>query len=314
MNGWTLEPASIEEWIEAWSADPNRTRFQHPDWHRVFAQTWPESFHLAAYRLLGPDGTDSILPGSTRRLMRGLATEWISSPGHTYGGMLGNFSGEAYRAAQYLLLKKHASYHWSGSPFDESLTTMNAFTQIVDMNLPAEELDASIDHSRNLYHARKAERSGLRLHRWSGDAEAFYSIYTDARNRWDLGAGARNAYPIDLLNRIFMMDGAEIWAVTMGDDPSPVAMGIFLVAGSHVDSWLPLALQSALEFRPYQFMYVNLIRHYHQRGFTKFDFNPSAGLSGVIEFKSRFGAKRIPYQEYSGQRAWVRLLRTIRKI
>lgn len=311
---WQLQPISRDEWLAAWLADPERTRFGHPDWHGLFAETWPDVFTPCAYRIIGPDGTDAVLPGCTRRLLKGLAAEWTGSPGHTYGGLIGTHTVQAYREAQSLLLGKHASYVWNGNPFQKSGSIMGDFTQVLDLKVSDEELDRTIDHYKNLYFARRAERQGLRLDRWTDGAQAYDAIYHDARNRWESATGARNEYPGAFFRALFDREGTEVWAVRQGTDPHPLAMGVFLTAGSHVVSWLTLARKKSLELRPYQFLYVNLIRHYKAEGYRWFDFNPSGGLGGVIEFKSRFGTKRLFYPTYRGQRAWMRLLRTVRRV
>jgi CelD/BcsL family acetyltransferase involved in cellulose biosynthesis len=313
MNGWTLEPASIDEWLRFWKADPHRTRFQHPDWHGLFSKVWPESFKPSAYRLLGPEGTDALLPGSTRRLMRGIATEWTSSPGHTYGGMLGPHSPEAFRQAQQLLLERHASYLWIGNPFTNVSSVMQQFTQTIDLTLKDTVLHAELDRYKNLYYARWAERQGLVLHRWDGGAEAFIDIYKNARDRWQTGSGLRSEYPPEFFHHLFAMDGVDVYSVTDGDAAEPIAMGIFLTAGTHVVSWLTLAKTAAMKRRPYQFLYVKRILGYRAEGFKTFDFNPSGGLGGVVDFKRRFGAVRRHFPEYRGQRAWMRALSLIIK-
>jgi hypothetical protein len=313
MSAWTLESASIDEWIRAWEADPNRTRFQHPSWHQVFADTWPESFALVPYRLRGPDGTDAIMPGCTRRLLKGFASEWSSSPGHTYGGMLGTHSPDAFRQAQRMLLQRHASYVWIGNPFAKVSSVMQQFTQTVDLTKSDAELDSELDRYKNLYYARWAERQGLKLHRWDGPADAFIDIYRNARDRWQTGSGLRSEYPPDFFHRLFAMEGVEVYSVTDGDTPEPIAMGIFLTAGTHVVSWLTLAKTAAMKRRPYQFMYVRRILDYRAAGYQTFDFNPSGGLGGVVDFKRRFGAVRRHYPEFRGQRAWMRALSMIVK-
>lgn len=313
-SDWDFREASIEEWLHFWSGDPDRTRFQHPQWHQAFADTWPGIFKPKAYRITGNDGTDAILPGSTRRLFKGLSSEWIASPGHNYGGLLGPHSSEAFIATQHFLLKHHSSYRWYGSPFTKSGSTMDSFTQIVDLSVSDEELNTSIDHYKNLYFARRAERHGLRLERWHGTAKAYADIYQDAQNRWNSDGSMPNSYSSAFFNAVFQLDGTEIWAVKNSERDEPIAMGIFLTAGTHVVSWLTLAREDALPLRPYQFLYVNLIRQYHQQGFQRFDFNPSGGLEGVIEFKRRFGAKKQYFPVYTGQNAWIRALRTFRDI
>jgi CelD/BcsL family acetyltransferase involved in cellulose biosynthesis len=90
-------------------------------------------------------------------------------------------------------------------------------------------------------------------------------------------------------------------------------MGVFLTAGTHVVSWLTLAKTSAMKRRPYQFLYVKRILEYRSEGYKTFDFNPSGGLGGVVDFKRRFGAVRRHFAEFRGQRAWFRALGMIRK-
>lgn len=313
MSGWVLEPASVHDWIQAWESDPDRTRFQHPDWHQIFADTWPGVYHPTAYRLRGPDGTDAILPGSSRRLLKGFASEWTSSPGHTYGGLLGRHSPEAFRQAQRLLLERHASYLWIGNPFTNVSSVMQQFTQTLDLTMNDAELDAELDRYKNLYYARWAERQGLRLHRWTAGADAFVDIYANARDRWQTGSGVTSHYPPEFFHRLFAMAGVDVWSVTDGESSEPIAMGIFLTAGTHVVSWLTLAKTASMKRRPYQFLYVKRIMEYRAEGFRTFDFNPSGGLGGVVDFKRRFGAVRRHFAEYRGQRAWYRALGMIRK-
>lgn len=313
MSSWILEPADIDQWIRYWEADPHRTRFQHPDWHRLFVTVWPETFSLRPYRLRGPDGTDAILPGCTRRLMRGFASEWMSSPGHTYGGMLGTHTPEAFRQAQRLLLTRHASYDWMGNPFTNVSTVMQQFTQTLDLTVDDAMLDAELDRYKNLYYARWAERQGLKIQPWAGGSDAFVDIYQNARERWQTGNGSGVGYPPAFFEALFRMEGVEVFSVTDGDSDAPIAMGIFLKAGTHAVSWLTLAKTSAMKRRPYQFLYVDRIRAYRAEGIHTFDFNPSAGLGGVVDFKRRFGAVRRHFPEYKGKRAWYRALTLLLK-
>jgi CelD/BcsL family acetyltransferase involved in cellulose biosynthesis len=82
--------------------------------------------------------------------------------------------------------------------------------------------------------------------------------------------------------------------------------------------WHGAALQSAFELRPSTLLLAHVIEDACGRGCRWFDFNPSRGLTGVREFKRRFGAQPLycPVVTHAGFRVEgaERLQKVVRRV
>jgi hypothetical protein len=65
-------------------------------------------------------------------------------------------------------------------------------------------------------------------------------------------------------------------------------------------------------FRPYEFAYHELLKHYADAGYKWFDFNPSAGLEGVVKFKEKFGTDKKYFLQIENQSTLSTLISRIR--
>lgn len=307
---WALETVSETVWLDGWSAEPQATRFQHPDWHRLFADTWPGIYRPCAYRLIGDDGTDCVLPGSVRRLARGWASEWIASPGHNYGGFLGHITPEAMAAFPALIRRHHSRIYWHGSPFNSDSPHAGHFTQVIRLDGTEDDLDRSMAGHKTAYFARRAERLGMRVESAPDGWKTYCDIYRNARDRWQVDSAA---YPDEFIERLFgLQEGVNAWAVHHPDHAEPIAMGVFLTAKTHVVSWLTLARTNTLHVRPYQFLYVTLAKRYRSQGFRMLDLNPSGDHPGVVDFKNRLGAERLAVAKVDTSATWLRFIERMR--
>ena len=77
------EPASPEQWDEAWGTCATATYSQSRDWSEVWEEASGGRYTAAAHRLVFSDGLAVVVPLTHRHLVRSLGSYYYSSPAGT---------------------------------------------------------------------------------------------------------------------------------------------------------------------------------------------------------------------------------------
>jgi hypothetical protein len=139
---------------------------------------------------------------------------------------------------------------------------------------------------------RKAQSAGSSCSRLTSadELDAYYELYLDSVRRWRSVVG-NVVLPRRLLQDLSRLPGVEFWGTrTRGGELA--AGGVFLFWGRHVIYWHGAMLERLAGGRPSNLLHHAVIGAARERGFELYDFNPSAGIAGVEQFKESFGARR----------------------
>lgn len=275
---------------------------------------YPGSDDPVAYKLSTESKSSVVIPCFRRKLAKGLVSRFECSPGGLYSGPLG-LSGKInlhqIQLIQNALIKVLKDFSFRTNPLLTSVDldeyTGDLFTQVVELR-NQDAITASLHKSGVLYDTRLAQRKGLKVTRSdSSDLEKFFEVYQSIRQKWD---NPTSSYPFDFFKQLVSSKHCDFWSVT--EDETYIGGGIILKGPFHASSWLTIMHPDSTILRPYEFIYQFLLQHYSEAGFRWFDFNPSAGLDGVVKFKEKFGTRRFPFYQFENQGSVTSIINTIR--
>jgi CelD/BcsL family acetyltransferase involved in cellulose biosynthesis len=312
-------PATGVEWDRLWRASPCATYFHSREWAEVWSEYSAGKLLPDARMVVFADGTEALLPVSRQQLAKGLGARIFSSYGGTYGGWL---SASELTAAHARLLAAHlhglsSNLYWRLNPYDAlalGLATRGAqpeHTQAIDLRDGFEAVVRRWSRGHRSS-AHKGQRAGVVVRRATSEADwrAYVTIYEASRDRW--GSALRVDYRSELFDvlRRRASEHVELWLAVV--DEVIVAGALCFTTPWHTVYWHGSALEAYFPLRPVNWLMHEVIRDACERGGTWFDFNPSAGLEGVHEFKQRFGAQELSCPVVSRETARVKLVRRIR--
>jgi len=302
-----ISQTSPENWQKTWELCAWSSFFESPTWCSVWAEIELNA-EACAFEVLYSDNLKVIFPGVITSRSGGLFKAFQAAPGGTYGGpicvsiiskehiLLGIntltnlYSDLFYRTNPFLLHLLHKN-DTSESPLFLSPKASNDFTQCIPLALPSDELNQKLTTNRIPAYARRTAEKGFVM-RLAGldDVTAFFKLYEESLGRW---TQSRKVYKQAFFEALICCDGCDFWGCFTSDN-SMVAGAIVCRGNEVVTSWLQLTDAKHLRERVAESLYHELICHYHEAGFKWFDFNPSAGLSGVVAFKEKFGSEKLP--------------------
>ncbi len=309
-----IERISRAEWIDTWHASEYATFYEHPDWFDCWKVMYPGSDGPIALRIALDEDISMIVPCFKRKLAKGLFSKFECSPGGLYAGPLGlkeTMNQVQFESIRDALIKEFNDISFRFNPFITAGISLPSdtrlFTQLVDLNKP-DEITEKFQHSGVAYDARTAKRKGLHLKMTDkNDIQKFLQVYDELKSTWD---NPTSDYPLDFLNSLISSGHCDFWSLSHRDNY--IGGGIILKGPYHASSWLTIMHPESTKLRPYEFTYVNLIKHYSEIGIRWFDFNPSAGLEGVVKFKDKFSTKRLHFGQFESVGSMSSLISAIR--
>jgi hypothetical protein len=147
--------------------------------------------------------------------------------------------------------------------------------------------------------ARKGLREGLKaeLAATEDDWKSYFELYKDNLARW--GETATNRYGWDLFEIMYKKKSNKIKLWLAKYDGQIISGALCFYHNRHVAYW-----HSATSERFYkklnatQVLQYCIIRDACEKGFLLYDFLPSSGIKGVIDFKSGFSPEQKPVNIY----------------
>lgn len=300
----TLRAASPEEWDQIWQTCETATYFHSREWSEVWSRYKPGVIEPDARLVVFSDGVRALLPVSRQRLRGGRRWLILSSPDGTYGGWLG---GEDIDDAHAALLAEalcglSRDLRWRLNPFDvQALAAAPAaasaeVTHTLDLQLGFAALQRGFSRGHRSA-ANKARRAGVRVECAvdEGQWRAYFEIYGASRERW--GARREGGHQWPLFSDLSRLGSShvDLWLATI--DEKVICGALCFSSATHVVYWHGAALADYFPLRPATLLMSEIIRVACEDGYRWFDFNPSAGLRGVVAFKERFGAQAMACPE-----------------
>ncbi|MEY2936363.1 MAG: hypothetical protein RL033_7112 [Pseudomonadota bacterium] len=297
--------ASAAEWEECWRASDQATYFHSPEW----AALWCEYTHgrvrpkpkLARFS----DGTRVLLPLCYERRLGGLLSRYVSSPEATFGGWLSREPLTVEHAHQLMgwLLRGHRhSLVWRLNPYDElcfqagqdqGLRCRNDDTYALALE-PGPELLFKRFKARCRSDIRRAQQAGFEIQVAESEQDylEYYQVYENSLRRW--GNELHEGYQQRLFSMLFQRRSPHIQLWLARRDGQIVSGNLCFYARRHVVYWLGATLEEHLPSGVAKLLMYEIIQDSCRKGYSWFDFNPSATLPGVKFFKEGFGARPLP--------------------
>jgi len=309
-----IDRISREEWKSTWSNSTYATFYEHPDWFEAWKILYPGSEDPFAVKIVLENRITYIIPCFKRNLAKGIVSKYECGPGGLYAGPLGITGGlnqDQITSIKEILISVFTDFSFRINPFVISCELVdsksNLFTQVIHLNNQA-AVSEHLQQNGVTYDARSAQRKGLRIKNESDfNLNNFLQVYDAIRLSWE---NPGTYYPAEFFDCLTSSEHCDVWSVFHNDDY--IGGGIILKGPSHVSSWLTIMHPDSRALRPYEFAYQQLIEHYTKAGFKYFDFNPSAGLDGVVKFKEKFGTEQVPFLQIENQGAISSLIYAIR--
>jgi CelD/BcsL family acetyltransferase involved in cellulose biosynthesis len=313
---WNL-PA--DDWNRALAQCPDATFFHTDAWLQAIARSFGTRIERA--RLTLPDGSFALLPLSVRSLAKGLVP--LASVGETgaYGGLVSPASlAPGQQSAAFAAVRRRYPDLWvSGNPFA---------TQTGGLVVPGGQLSQESTHVLALKplaelrqgfsrgcksRGNKARKAGLtlRVSQHPTDAARFYALYEDTVVRW--GDKLTWARPRAFFEHMVAEGGGHVklFLAYQGDR---LVSGLLFASHGGIAHYVAGATRAdALPSCPSNFLMEEAMAHYAEAGYTRFDFGPSNGLEGVIQFKESFGAEPLPFVAQRTSTAASRLYFSLRR-
>ena len=298
--------ASDAEWEESWRACEHSTYFHSPEWARVWRDYGATRVRPSPKLAQFSDGRRAILPLSYESRLGGLLSRYASSTQCTYGGWLSADSLELPHALllmDWLTRGQRHSLVWRFNPYDplafragltRNIQCRRDETHALRLAPKPEEV---FRRFKATYRAqiKKAVASAefsiepaSTLDEW----RAYFEIYQDSRRRWGDSAAGGHGWPLFELFHRLRSPHVKLWLARRKG--RVVSGDLCLYAKRHVAYWHGATLEDELSSNVAKLLKFEIIKDACTRGYSWFDFNPSAGLSGVRFFKQGFNCEVLP--------------------
>ena len=308
------------EWIHFVDECSWSTFYETPDWIRCQDVQNNALLSGSGLKLCFNDSTEVLFPISKKKVFKGFQFQLSGVPGGLYGGPLSkdNLKTDHLILAIETIQNKFANLDIRLNPFlfqilniDTVSFTHNSdtFTQVIDLNQSTSAINQALSVSKIDYDSRYAKKHNVQLSTANPtDLNSYLGIYNSMINKW---GKANIEYTPDFFKMLISRKNCDFWSIYKDD--IYIGGGLFLKQNQHVSSWLTIVHADYLKYRPYEFVYNYLINHYKTLGFHWFDFNPSAGLDGVISFKEKFGTQKLFIPAIQQSSSIVQLSNKLRK-
>lgn len=295
---WNLAP---EAWTAAVAQCPDATYFHTEAWLQTVHRTFGS--RIARVRVTLPDGHWALLPLTIRPLAKGLLPLAIAGETGAYGGFLGPrpLAQEAEALAYASIRRRYPDLWVVGNPFTglADASTMPGATHEAQSThvlalKPFSELRAGFSRGCKS-RGNKARKAGLTLRVSSdpADAAVYYEIYQDTLRRW--GEKLTWERPLAFYAHMLAEGAPDVKLFLAYEGDRPVSALLFAAHGRVAHYVAGATLASALPQCPSNFLMEEAMAHYAGAGFSEFDFGPSNGLEGVVQFKESFGAQPVAF-------------------
>lgn len=293
--------ASPDTWDKIWRECDYATYFHSREWAEIWSNHTQGKIFPKPKLVTFSDGKTALIPLSARKLYWGLVTDYISSVEGGFGGWISTDQLQLEHAAllvDYLTARNRINLVWRLNPYDELVFKAQPPSVWDDethaINLEKDFKAIYTNQSSAVRKARKAEKSGVTisvedsLEGW----KEYYEVYQETIKRW--GDSTISVYDWSLFQEIFQCNSPHIKLWVARYQGKIVSGALCFYAKKHSVYWHGSSLESYFQLRPVNLLMYEIMKDAHSRGYTWFDFNPSAGLKGVAAFKVSLGASPLP--------------------
>jgi GNAT acetyltransferase-like protein len=297
---------SDAQWAEVWADCDYATYFHSPEWAKLWSVYSAGRIRPAPKLVTFSDGVRALIPLSYESRLGGLLSRYVSSSEGTFGGWMSRDAltlDHAVLLLDWLTKRQGKNLVWRMNPYDELSFRAG---RVRDIDCRADEthaldlrvgLDALFKRFKSRYRSdiRKAlDKGGFTVAPATTleDWHSYYRIYQDSLERW--GQGKSEGYSWPLFEALFELRSphVKLWLARVAGEV--VSGNVCFYAKQHVVYWHGSTLKDHLSSNVAKLVMYEAIKDAANAGRSWFDFNPSAGLTGVKFFKEGFNAQPMP--------------------
>jgi len=296
-----IRKATDLEWDTMVDAAGPAIYFQTREWFGIWADY--AGFKNDTKLIHFESGKKVLLPLAHINLIKGLVPVYFLAPKGMGGFITNDYLDHNEKKELFEVLRKIKMLYCAVNPYDELTNEFDGFnnedfTQFLDLSEGFGPLFKkwTWGHSSR---ARKGMREGLtaELASAEGDWRSYFELYQDNLVRW--GENTTNVYGWDLFEIMYKKksDKIKLWLAKY--DGQTISGALCFYHNRHVAYW-----HSATSERFYkklnatQVLQYCIIKDACEKGFLLYDFLPSSGIKGVIDFKSGFSPQMRPVHIY----------------
>jgi hypothetical protein len=176
----------------------------------------------------------------------------------------------------------------------EMFSEVGDFTQIIDLRKGYEQIWSEYKHCCKKG-INKGEKKGfkVRLADTASDIFDYYEIY---RKNLEFWGKSDSGYPIQLFKELVLglessPKNSVLWLITSENDQI-VGGNLVFYYNKHAVEWHAVFARDYFQWGVRNYLLDHIIKDACSKNFSIYDFNPSGGYEGVVNFKSTFGAEK----------------------
>lgn len=310
--------ATSEEWGHIWKNCDYATYFHSREWAEIWQKYTQGKMRPDAKLITFSDGKSALFTFSSRRILKGLTKQYISSPAGTFGGWLSlsELSESHGRLLHEYIMAHYKSLTWRLNPYNSLETSLNIKdikkdeTQTLNLECDFETIYKGWTKG-HASAARKASKAGVEIREATTfqDWEDYYEIYEDSLKRW--GDSTSSRYDWKLFQIMYDLSSLNIKLWLAIADDQAIAGALCFYAKKHVVYWHGSALSKYFNLRSVNLLMYEVIKQSCEHGYQWFDFNPSGEHEGVKAFKKSFGTQELACPVFNRNYKITRLVHRI---
>lgn len=310
------------EWLRIAEDCEYATFFHSPIWADAVTNAF-DNIHDKSLLVEFDNGTNAVLPLVAKSInvsTLGLSIN-VSQTKSTWAGCFGGIIADGdppdgwrkcYQKAVESLSKTY-NVNIVGNPlFDQGqdlgeelddVTVEDDFTQSIHLE-EYDDFDTLFSDFQSdvRQNTRQARKTGLEVRTADSidDWEKYFGAYQDSLERW--GDSATNNYDWEIFESLHNLasnheKNIQLWLVEKDGELASGEINFYW--NQHTVCWHAASYREYLEYSPNDLLHAEKIQDALDRGLSYYDFNPSGGHEGVVNFKSKFATDKIPIKRWT---------------
>ena len=290
----------VNSWEQVALQSPEATFFHTPLWHKIVVKTY-KHYRIATKEFTFDDGTRALIPfiQTTKGGLFKRKERLKSSVFNMYGGIISDTKLSTVQQDQIFdyLISLKANITIMGNPFSDyklpkSFNCTEDFTDVIALDKGEEYIFQQL--SRN---ARKSIRRAIkrevtvRTIQTEEEIKGYYEVYRDTINRW--GDATKYIYPQEIFLNIFRDAGNAVKIWVAEKDGKIIAVLTVFYWNNLVTPFHTASLKDYFDCCPNNILHMEVIKDAINKNYRYYDFGPSGGEDGVVQFKKSFRADKL---------------------
>lgn len=287
----SVRKATNEEWDSIVDTVESAIYFQTREWFDIWADY--AGFENDTRLICFDSGKKVLLPLDRMNLFKGLVKVHFLAP-KGMGGFVTNDELDAdEKRALFKILKKIGILYCAANPYDKLTNEFDKFnnedfTQILDLSEGFEPLFKKWTWG-HYSRARKGLREGItaEVAATEDDWKSYFELYQDNLARW--GKKTTNTYQWNLFKIMYRKNSPKIKLWLAKYQGQIISGALCFYHNKHVAYWHSATSQRFFKkLNATHVLQYCIIKDACEKGFLLYDFMPSSGIQGVVDFKTGF--------------------------